>query len=63
MDDETPENENESDKVKVDNKSTKHTSGGMSLRRQPRKKYNCKNYNDNVFNVTNTNTQDLGMCE
>ena len=24
----------------------------MNLRRQPRKEYNCKNYNDNVFDIT-----------
>ena len=60
VDDETPGDETESNKVEVEEKSTERTSGGMNLRRQPQKEYNCKNYNDNVFNITDK-TQGNGI--
>ena len=52
VNDDTPEDESESDKIEVGEKRTERTYGGMNLRRQPRKEYNHKNY-DNVFNITN----------
>ena len=51
VDDPVTDTANESDEAAVEPTNVERTSGAMNLRRQTRKQYNCKNYN-NVFNIT-----------
>ena len=56
VDDETSKTEAELDNID-DKKSVEHTSGVMNLHRQSRTDYNSKNYNDNMFNITEKYTR------
>ena len=57
VDDDAPDTANKSDKAEIDPTNVQSTSGAMNLRRQPRKEYNHKNY-DNVFNITDETQKD-----
>ena len=51
VDDDVPDTANGSDETEIRPINVERTSVAMNLRRQPRKEYNRKNY-DNVFNIT-----------
>ena len=51
VDDDAPDTANESDEAEIEQTNVECMSGAMNLRRQPRKEYNHKNY-DNVFSIT-----------
>ena len=48
---------NESDEAEIEPTNVERTAGTMNLRRQPRKEYNRKNY-DNVSNITDETQKD-----
>ena len=58
VDDDAPDTTNKSDDTKIEPTNVERMSGAMNLRRQPRKQYNRKNYN-NVFNVTDETQKTL----
>ena len=57
VDDDAPDTANESDEAEIEQTNVECMSGAMNLRRQPRKEYNHKNY-DNFFNIADETQQD-----